>query len=352
MKGLVLAGGTGTRLRPITYAVAKQLIPVGNKPIISYGLEDLAAGGVTEAAVIVSPETGGEVRAAVGDGSRFGLRLTFIEQEAPLGLAHALRIALPFLDGDDCLMYLGDNILRGGVSHFIRDFETRRPNCQVLLCRVEDPGQFGVAELNDRGGVVRLVEKPIKPPSDLAVIGVYLFDETVADAVQSIKPSARGELEITDAIQFLIDAGRDVRATIVTGWWKDTGKKADLLQANEQVLSDLREKLEGDIVGTRIRGELRVAPGATVVDCDITGPAVIGEGVHMTRVIVGPNTSIGPSCRLTDCGIESSIVMEGAEIHAWRIRDSVVGRYAVLRGSPPPGPVEMTIGDRSEIVGE
>lgn len=352
MKGVVLAGGAGTRLRPITYAMAKQLVPVGNKPILFYGLEDLAAADITEVGIVISPETGDEVRAAVGDGSRFGIRPVFIVQDRPMGLAHALKTALPFVDGDDCLMYLGDNLVKEGVADVVRDFEHARPTCQIMLSPVEDPTAFGVAEVDGDGGILRLVEKPTNPPSNLALVGVYLFDRTVEEAVNAIKPSARGELEITDAIQHLIDTGRTVRASVVRHWWKDTGKKVDLLHANELVLLDLREKVEGELVGCKVRGPIRVAPGALLVDCDITGPAVIGENAQMTRVTIGANTAVGDHCRLSDCSIESSIVMEGAEIHRWKLRESLVGRHATLRGAPPPGFVEVTVGDRSEIVGE
>jgi len=352
MKGVVLSGGAGTRLRPITYAMAKQLVPVGNKPILFYGLEDLASAGIEDVGIVISPETGAEVREAVGDGGAFGVRATFIVQDQPLGLAHALKTALPFIDGDDCLMYLGDNLVKNGIADVVRDFEEHDPNCQIMLSPVEDPRSFGVADVAPDGGIRKLVEKPKDPPSNLALVGVYLFDSTVAEAVDAIKPSARGELEITDAIQYLIDSGRTVRASVVSHWWKDTGKKEDLLHANELVLSDLREKLEGELVGCHVRGSITVGAGSHLVDCEITGPVVIGENVQMRRAVIGANTSIGDHCRLTDCGIESSILMEGAEVHRWKLRDSLLGRHAVLRGSAPSTPVEVTLGDRSEIVGE
>ncbi|MCU0281622.1 MAG: glucose-1-phosphate thymidylyltransferase, partial [Acidimicrobiia bacterium] len=231
MKGVVLAGGTGSRLRPITFSMAKQLIPVANKPIIEYGLEDLAEAGIGEVGIIVSPETGREVEAAVGDGARLGLRLTYIVQDRPLGLAHALKTALPFVDGDDCLMYLGDNLVKDGVRDVVDDFAAHRPNCQILLCPVDNPSSFGVADLGPDGRIIRLVEKPKVPPSNLALVGVYLFDNSIGEAIDAIRPSARGELEITDAIQYLVEAGRNVRASVVSGWWKDTGTKADLLTA-------------------------------------------------------------------------------------------------------------------------
>lgn len=352
MKGVVLSGGTGSRLRPITFAMAKQLVPVANKPILFYGLEDLAEAGIAEVGIVVSPQTGDEIRDAVGDGSRFGIEPTFIVQERPLGLAHALLTALPFVDGDDVVMYLGDNLVKSGVADVVRDFEAERPNCQILLSPVENPQAFGVADLDDSGKVRRLVEKPSSPPSNLALVGVYLFDDTIGEAIANIAPSARGELEITDAIQYQIDAGRSVKASIVGDWWKDTGTKADLLHAQELVISDLAVDIVGEVVDTRIRGKVHVGKGSQIVDCDITGPAVIGDNVRMQRTTIGPLTSIGDNCRITDAAIESSIVMDESEIHGWRIRDSLLGRGARIHGAAPPSFVEMTLGERSEIDAE
>jgi glucose-1-phosphate thymidylyltransferase len=352
MKGVVLAGGTGSRLRPITFTMAKQLVPVANKPIIFYGLEDLAEAGISEVGIVISPETGGEVRTVVGDGSRFGQSIEWIVQDEPLGLAHALKTALPFVDGDDCLMYLGDNLVKDGVADVVRDFQAQKPNCQIMLSPVENPSAFGVADLNEDGSINRLVEKPTNPPSNLALVGVYLFDGSIAEAVNTIEPSARGEFEITDAIQYLIESGRTVRASIVSNWWKDTGTKADLLHAQELLISELAEKIEGELVDTRVRGKVQVGAGSQLVDCDITGPAIIGENVQMSRTNIGPQTSIGDDCRLSDAAVERSIVLEGAEIHGWRIRDSLLGREAKLHGVAPPSYVEMTLGERSEIVGE
>jgi glucose-1-phosphate thymidylyltransferase len=352
MKGVVLSGGTGSRLRPITYSMAKQLVPVGNKPILFYGLEDLAQAGIREVGIIISPETGDEVRAAVGDGSQLGIEASFIVQEKPLGLAHALKTALPFVDGDDVLMYLGDNLVKDGVAEIAADFRRDRPNCQILLKPVDNPSAFGVAELDAAGQVVRLIEKPADPPSNLALVGAYLFDQTIAEAVDAIEPSARGELEITDAIQYLVTSDRDVRASIVREWWKDTGKKDDLLHANELVLSDLQGRVEGELVDCTVRGEIIVGAGARLVDCTLTGPAVIGARAHLTRVDIGQNTAIGDGCRISDSTIEDSIILAGAEIHGWRLRNSLLGRECRLHGSAPSRFVELTLGERSEILGE
>ena len=351
MKGVVLAGGAGSRLRPITYAMSKQLVPIANQPILFYGLHDLAEAGITEVAIIVSPETGPEVREAIGDGSAFGLEPHFIVQDSPDGLAHALKLALPFVDGDDCLMYLGDNLVKQGVADVVRDFDEHRPNAQILLAEVPNPSSFGVAELDEDGHVVRLIEKPAHPPSNLALVGVYLFDSSVQEAVDSIEPSERGELEITEAIQYLIDSGRRVRASMIGGWWKDTGKKSDLLHASELVLEDLRTSLKGELVDCRIRGEAQVGVGSKLIDCDIVGPVVIGKGVEIERSTVGPNTTVGDGCRISDAVIRESILMKDVEVTNWRLRKSLIGRAASIGGSAPPAFVELTVGERSEIVG-
>ncbi len=353
MKGVVLSGGTGTRLRPITFSMAKQLVPVANEPILFYGLRDMAAAGVNDVAIIISPETGGEIRRAVGDGGFLGLdSVEFIVQDEPLGLAHALKCALPWADGDDVLMYLGDNLVKLGVADVVEDFRTHNPNCQILLTPVDNPSSFGVAELNGSGQVVRLVEKPKTPPSNLALVGVYLFDNTINEAVEAIEPSARGELEITDAIQYLVTTGKDVRSSVVRGWWKDTGRKEDLLHANELILADIETVIEGDLVDCRTRGSIRVEEGARLIDCQITGPAVIGRGTQMARTVIGPNTSIGDDCRVSDATIEGTIVMEGTEIRGWKLQNSLLGRSTRVHGSPPPDFVEMTLGENSEIDAE
>jgi glucose-1-phosphate thymidylyltransferase len=348
----VLAGGTGSRLRPITFSMAKQLVPVANKPIIEYGLEDLAEAGITEVGVVIAPESGAEVKEAVGDGSRFGLDVEYIVQEKPLGVAHALKTALPFVHGDDCLMYLGDNLVKDGVRDVVDGFLRLRPNCQIMLSEVENPSSFGVAELGEGGEVVRLVEKPQVPPSNLALVGVYLFDGNIAEAVEAIEPSGRQEYEITDAIQYLIDSGRTVRSSIVRDWWKDTGTKEDLLAAQKLVIAELAHNVHGELADCRMSGAVHIGEGSRLVECEIVGPVVIGEGVQMSRVSVGPQASVGDGCRLSDAAVENSIVMAGAEVHGWKIRDSLVGREAQLRGLAPDGFVEMTLGERSEIVGK
>ena len=351
MKGVVLAGGAGSRLRPITFAMSKQLVPVANQPILFYGLRDLAAAGITEVAIIISPETGQEIREAVGDGSQFGVSVEYILQDSPDGLAHALSLAMPFVGDDSVLMYLGDNLVRQGVADVVRDFEEQQPNAQILLAEVPNPSSFGVAQLDEDGQVYQLLEKPENPPSNLALVGVYLFDSSVREALAAIEPSGRGELEITDAIQWLIDAGREVRASMIGGWWKDTGKKEDLLHASELVLESLLTSLKGEVIDCRLRGAVQVGVGSKLVDCDIIGPVVIGKGVEIERSTIGPNTTIGDGCRITDAVVRRSILMEEVEVAHWRLRDSLVGRRAAIGGSAPPAFVELTVGERSEIIG-
>jgi glucose-1-phosphate thymidylyltransferase len=349
VKAVLLSGGNGTRLRPITYSMPKQLVPVANKPVLFYGLEHMADAGIKDVGIVISPETGDEVRAAVGDGSMFGVRTSYIVQPRPLGLADALRTALEFVDGDDCLMYLGDNLLRQGVIDVVEDFERHRPNCQILLSPVDDPRAFGVAELDAERNVRRLVEKPAVPRSDLALVGVYLFDPTVGEAVGAIAPSPRGEFEITDAIQYLIDTGRHVRATLVDGWWKDTGKKEDLLHANELILQDLTDDIRGEVVRSALRGPVQLGSGSILVDCEVEGPVVIGDASLLTGVQIGSFTSIGNSCRLEKCAVASSVIMDGSEISGWDLRRSLIGTRVVLRGALFAGVAELTLGERCEI---
>lgn len=352
MKGVMLSGGSGTRLRPITYSMAKQLVPVANTPILHYGLADMAAVGIQEVCIIISPQTGDDIRRSVGTGEQFGLDVSYVVQDEPLGLAHALGCALPWVDGDDVLMYLGDNLVKDGVADVVGDYRRNGPNCQILLTRVEDPSSFGVAELDEDGAVARLVEKPSVPKSDLALVGVYLFDHHIAAAIDSIRPSARGELEITDAIQWLIDHDRVVHSSIVRGWWKDTGRKSDLLHASQLVMGDLTERIEGHVVGGELRGPVVVESGARVVDCHITGPAIIGRGTNLRRSDVGPNTAVGARAEVVDSVIEDSILMDGVTVHGWKLRSSLIGQDSRLYGAAPDRFVEVTLGERCEVIGE
>ena len=313
MKGLILSGGKGTRLRPLTYTSAKQLVPVANKPVLFYGLEAMAGAGITEVGIVVG-DTAAEIRSAVGDGSRWGLKITYIDQDAPRGLAHAVLISQGFIGTDPFVVYLGDNLLNKGIKPFVDRFLAERPAAQILLAHVPDPQMFGVAELQD-GRVVRLIEKPKEPKSDLALVGVYLFGPEVFDSVRRIRPSFRDELEITDAIQDLIDRGLEVHPDVVDGWWKDTGKLEDMLEANRLILDTIARRVEGDIdAESRIEGKVIVEPGAIIRHSVVRGPAIIGARAKILHAYVGPFTSIMNDVEIRASEIEHSIVLEGSVI--------------------------------------
>src|SRR6186713_1948099 len=351
MKGLILSGGKGTRLRPLTYTSAKQLVPVANKPVLFYGIESLAAAGIREIGIVVG-DTEAEIRAAVGDGSRWNVTITYIPQDAPRGLAHAVLISEPFIGRDPFVMYLGDNLLNKGITAFVEEFMREAPAAQILLTRVPDPQMFGVAELVD-GRVVRLVEKPKEPKSDLALVGVYMFSSAVFDSVKRIKPSFRNELEITDAIQDLIDRGLEVRPHLVEGWWKDTGKLEDMLEANRLILDTMERNVEGTIdAASRIEGKVIVEAGAVIERSVIRGPVVIGAGAKISGAYIGPFTSIGDNVTLRETEIEHSIVLEGATITdiANRIEDSLIGRnVSIYRLPVRPSAYRFMLGDNSEV---
>lgn len=351
MKAVVLAAGSGTRMRPIAYSMAKQLIPVANKPVLFYVLEDIAGAGLTEAIIVVAPETGGEIRSAVGGGERFGLTVEYITQSAPLGIAHALASARAAVGDEDVLLYLGDNMLNCGVADIVASFERSRPNCHILLSRVENPQRFGVVTIDETGGVVELVEKPAHPQSDLALAGVYLFDQSIWAALDSLEPSPRGEYEITEAIQHLLDTGSKVSASEVEGWWKDTGRKEDLLEANDLVLAGVVSDIAGTVVKTDVAGSLAVGAGSTLTDCEVRGPVVVGANTTITNCVLGPGTSVGSSCVLDGAQIMRSILLDGVRVERWSLESSLLGRYATMRGAGPDTAVAVTLGERSEVVG-
>jgi glucose-1-phosphate thymidylyltransferase len=351
MKALVLAGGAGTRLRPITYSFAKQLVPVANKPVLFYGLEAIAAAGITDVGIVVG-YTADEIKDAVGDGSTFGLDVTYIHQDAPRGLAHAVLIAEDFLGDDDFVMYLGDNFIVGGVTPLVEEFRRSRPDAQILLTEVSDPSNFGVAELDAAGRIVQLEEKPDVPKSDLALVGVYMFSSGIYEAVHAIGPSRRGELEITDALQWLIDAGRDVRSTTVTGYWKDTGNVADMLEVNRAVLESTERYDAGTVdADSEIVGRVRLEPGSVVERSRIVGPVVVGSGSRVVDSYVGPFTSIDTDCAVCDSEIEFSIVLRDASIRGVaRIEKSLIGRGAVVTPAPRvPKAHVLVLGDHSRV---
>jgi glucose-1-phosphate thymidylyltransferase len=351
VKALVLAGGAGARLRPITHTSAKQLVPVANKPILFYGLEQIRDAGITEVGMIVG-DTQAEIEAAVGDGSALGVEVTYLRQSAPLGLAHAVLTAAAWLGDDDFVMFLGDNLIEGGITGLVEAFEADRPDAQVLLKQVEDPTSFGVVELDHDGRVRRLVEKPSEPPSDLALVGVYLFTPAVVAAAGRIAPSARGELEITDALQRLLDDGGRVGASVLDGWWLDTGKKDDLLEANRIVLGGLRGRLEGEVDdASRVTGEVALAPGARLVRSTVRGPVAIGAGTRLVDAYVGPFTSIAEDCRVERCELEYSVLLRGCEVRdVRRLEGSLLGRRSVVSSTEArPSAHRFHLGDHSRV---
>jgi glucose-1-phosphate thymidylyltransferase len=351
LKGLILSGGRGTRLRPITHTSAKQLVPVANKPVLFYGLEAMARAGIEEVGVIIAPETGDEIRAATGDGARFGVTITYLPQAEPLGLAHAVLTAEEFLAGSPFVMYLGDNLLQGGIEDLVGDFRRHQPDALILLTKVPDPEHYGVAELSN-GAVTRLVEKPSDPQTDLALVGVYMFTAAIHDAARAIQPSGRGELEITDAIQHMVDRGRRVEPHVVRGWWKDTGRREDMLEANRLVLDTIEARVDGELIDSRVDGRVVIEAGARLERAMVRGPAIVGANARLIDAYVGPYTAIGAGCVIENAEVEHSILLEGSSVRglAGRMESSLLGRnVAIERDARQPRAYRFLVGDYSEI---
>jgi glucose-1-phosphate thymidylyltransferase len=354
MKALILSGGKGTRLRPLTHTGAKQLVPVANKPILWYGIESIVAAGITEIGIIISPETGTEIKDLTGDGERFGAEITYILQDKPAGLAHAVQIAHPFLKDIPFVMYLGDNLIQDRLESFLKQFHDNRSDALIMLKQVANPTAFGVAKVMANGQVVGLVEKPKVPPSDLALVGVYFFSPAIHDAIIQITPSARGELEITDAIQTLIENGKRVDACQLNGWWLDTGKKDDLLEANRIILDDCPiTTVDGEVDDqSRISGRVKIGSNSRITNCIIRGPVVIGQGCYLENCFIGPYSSIADRVTLIDSDLEHSVVLADAEVIRvqQRIVDSLIGQRAKLTEAPRrPKALRFMIGDDSQV---
>jgi glucose-1-phosphate thymidylyltransferase len=351
LKGLILSGGKGTRLRPITHTSAKQLVPVANKPVLFYGIEAMAHAGIEEIGIIIAPETGPEIEAAAGDGARFGVRITYILQDEPLGLAHAVLTAEPFLGSSPFVMYLGDNLLQGGIAELVAAFREHEPDALILLTPVPDPENYGVAELEGER-VVRLVEKPAQPQTDLALVGVYMFTAAVHDAARAIAPSPRGELEITDAIQRLVDSGLRVEPHVVRGWWKDTGRLEDMLEANRLILDSVGERVEGELVDSQVEGRVVVERGARLERSTVRGPAIIGAGAQLRDCYIGPYTAVGEGCTVAGAEVEHSILLAGCTVCDLdgRMESSLLGRNVTIRrGERQPRAYRFMVGDNSDI---
>ena len=357
LKGLILSGGKGTRLRPITHTSAKQLVPVANKPVLFYGIEAMAAAGVRDVGIVIAPETGDEIRQAAGDGARFGVHIEYIVQDEPLGLAHAVLTAEPFLGESPFVMYLGDNLLQGGIADLVAAFREHAPDALILLTPVPDPQNYGVAELSDApageiGSVRRLVEKPAQPATDLALVGVYMFTAAIHEAARAIEPSARGELEITDAIQRLVDSGSRVEPHIVRGWWKDTGRLEDMLEANRLILDNLGARLDGELIDSQVDGRVVVEAGARLERTSVRGPAIVGAGAVLRDCYVGPYTAIGENCTIVGAEVEHSILLAGSSVCDLdgRMESSLLGRnVTVRRGDRQPRAYRFMLGDNSDV---
>ncbi len=352
MKGLILSGGKGTRLYPLTYTSAKQLIPVANKPVLFRVIESIRDAGITEIGIVVG-STGEEIKQAIRRHNNWGVQITFIQQEAPLGLAHAVKISQDFLGGERFVMFLGDNVIQGGISGLIQEFATSDYNAQVVLTEVSHPERYGVAELDGEGRLVRLIEKPKHPPSNLALVGIYMFDSHIFEAVNAIRPSWRGELEITDAIQWLIDQGYRVRPYIHRGWWIDTGEADEMLEANSLVLEELTPYIAGYVDrDSEVDARVTIERGAEIINSVIRGPAIIGERTRVVNSYIGPFTSIYHDCLISDSEIERSIVLENCVLEQLpaRVQDSLIGRNVVVRRSPlRPRVLKLTLGDHSQV---
>ncbi|MDI6785751.1 MAG: glucose-1-phosphate thymidylyltransferase [bacterium] len=351
MKALILSGGAGTRLRPITHTSAKQLIPIANKPILFYGIEFIRDAGITDIGIIVG-ETKEEIKDAVSDGSKWGIKVTYIEQDAPLGLAHAVKISQDFIREEPFVMFLGDNIIKGGIKTFVERFKSDQPNALILLTEVENPQQFGVAELNN-GKILRLIEKPKDPKSNLALVGVYLFDKNIFEAVNKISPSRRNELEITDAIQYLLEQDYTVNPYIITGWWKDTGRLEDMLDANRLILDTREQQINGFVDNdSKIIGKVVIEEGTIIKNSTIRGPSIIGRDTQVINSYIGPYTSIYFGTKIINSEIEHSIVLENCIISdiSFRIEDSLIGKnVTVVKSLAKPKAYRFMLGDYSNV---
>lgn len=338
LKGLVLSGGQGSRLRPLTYSMAKQLVPVANRPILHYPMDNLVKAGITDIGVIISPETGSAIQESLNKWCPAGVTLTYILQDKPAGLAHAVKTAQPFMGDSPFVMYLGDNLIEDGIEPLVEAFRVDKPDAHILLKQVENPTAFGVAVRdNATGRVTQLVEKPKTPPSNLALVGVYLFQSIIFEAIDNIKPSPRGELEITDAIQYLITHGKNVQATEMQGWWLDTGKKDDLLAANQIVLDSYCQlRLDGEVLDCQVSGEVEIEPGVVVRNSDLKGPLRIASGCVIENAQIGPHTCVGANSILKNITVENSVILERCQLEGLkgRLIDSLIGQGCKIQLAP------------------
>ncbi len=352
MKALILSGGKGTRLRPLTYSGAKQLVPVANKPILFYCIDNIVEAGIKEIGIVISPETGQEIKNAVGDGNRWGVNIHYITQDLPQGLAHAIKVAQNFLADSPFVMYLGDNLIGTGINKFVDEFKRNAKEALILLKEVENPRQFGVALLSEEGRVIRLIEKPDTPPSNLALVGIYIFSPKIHEAIQRIKPSKRGELEITDAIQELINMGIMVKSFVLDTWWIDTGKKDDLLTANAIILDEyIKKEIKGKLKESKIIGRVKIEEGVIVINSTLRGPSVIGRNAFIENSFIGSFTSIGESSKIIDSSLEHCVIMNDSILKGVeRLEDSLIGRNVkITQNQSKHKALRLMVGDYSEV---
>jgi glucose-1-phosphate thymidylyltransferase len=350
MKALVLSGGKGTRLRPLTFTLAKQLIPVANKPILGYVLDQIAEAGISEVGVIVAPETSDSVKNYVKDGAKWNFKTTYIPQE-PLGLAHAVKTAQPFLAEDSFVMCLGDNVTGRGVKKFIQEFKEEHLDALIVLKEVDNPSSFGIAQLDSKGNIVKLAEKPKTPMGNLAIIGTYIFSNKIHKAIERIKPSWRGELEITDALQEMINMGFKVKAETLNSWWLDTGKKDDILSANSKILDEcIHRDIKGKLTNSTVDGRVKIEADANIVNSKIRGPCIVGNGVLIENSFIGPYTSIGDNSKITNSTIECCVILESVTItDVERLEESLIGKNAKVTRNSRSRTIKLHVGDYSDI---
>jgi glucose-1-phosphate thymidylyltransferase len=350
MKALVLSGGKGTRLRPLTFTCAKQLIPVANKPILGYVLDQLQQAGITESGIITAPETGQNVKDYVQDGKQWKLKVTYIAQE-PLGIAHAVKTAQPFLKEDAFIMCLGDNLTGQSLKNFINKFQKQNLDALIILKQVDDPTRFGIAQLDTKGNITKLIEKPQTPMGNLAIIGTYLFSNKIHQAIEHIKPSWRGELEITDAIQEMVNMNFKVKAEVLNSWWLDTGKKDDILTANAKILDEyIKRDIKGKIENSIIEGRVAIHKQATVKNSTIRGPSIVGKNAQIDNSFIGPYTSIGDNTHIQNSHLEYSVILENVTIcNVERLEESLVGKNTKVNKTRKSNSIKLHVGDYSEV---
>jgi glucose-1-phosphate thymidylyltransferase len=350
LKALVLSGGKGARLRPLTFTLAKQLIPIANKPILGYVLDQIREAEIKQVGIIVAPETANSVKDYVKDGSKWNFNTTYIPQE-PLGLAHAVKTASPFLAEDSFVMCLGDNVTGQSINSFIKNFEQEQLDALIILKEVDDPSSFGVAQLDNKGNIIQLSEKPKTPMSNLAIIGTYIFSSKIHKAIEKIKPSRRGELEITDAIQEMINMGFKVKAETLNSWWIDTGKKDDILSANSKILDEtIQKNIEGKTTNSKVDGRVKIEATANINNSKIRGPCIIGKGVKIENSYIGPYTSIGDNSTILNSTLECCVILENVTItDVEHLEESLVGKNAKISKNLRNRTLRLHVGDYSDV---